>query len=320
MQTSNQAKNLLEKRWLITGGRGFLGTNLRVALKKDYPKSKVSVVDDFTYNTGWQDDLAEVRHYGVDITNYEAMHDVFSEAKPDYLIHLAASTEVRKSVQRPMQCFDTNANGTLNCLNLARDYGIKRIVVASSCGIVGNGVLPMDESSELDPVSPYASSKACAEMMARAYMLLGVPVVILRFTNIYGPWSDHKSSVIAQFIRNHINGEPFTIYGDGSQSRNFLYVKDAVRAIFHVIRKRASGTFCIGALKSYTINDLVDIFEEKFDGKVERREKKRNKEEIDTIEVNTSKARNFLRFYCNYSLLDGIGETYNWYKEKEYAT
>jgi nucleoside-diphosphate-sugar epimerase len=319
MQRSNKAKNSLGKTWLITGGTGFVGTNLRVNLNHKGVRDVV-IVDNGLYNTGYKDDMKSSKHYKIDILNYEALHDVFGAVKPDYVIHLAGNTEVRKSTRRPMLCFDTNVTGTLNCLNLCRDFGVEKFIVASSCGVVGDSWAAVNESSDLNPISPYAASKACVELVSKSYEKLGVSVIILRFGNIYGPWSAHKSSVIPKFVRNHIEGVPFDVYGNGWQKRNFIYVEDAVKGIFAAIDKNHTGLFCIGGLKSYSVNDVIDVFEENFNSKIKRNIKRKGKEEVGDIEIDTSKARRLLSFYCQYSLLDGINKTYDWYKENEYAS
>jgi UDP-glucose 4-epimerase len=323
MQRSNKSKNPLEKKWLITGGLGFVGTNLRIALKDEVPKSKVFIVDNDTYDTQWRDleriKKGQIRYFEVDVINYEAMHDVFLEVKPDYVVHLAANTEVRKSVARPMACFSDNVQGTLNCLDLSKEFKAKKIIVASSCGVIGDSCIIGDEGSEFNALSPYASSKVCAEELSRAYLKLGVPVTVLRFSNIFGPWSAHKNSVVVEFIRSYMDAKPITVYGDGTQTRNFLYVKDAINAIFKVVEKEADGVFCIASLRSYSINELIEILNEKFGYRVERHTKPEAQGEVRDVEINTSKARSNLHFGCEYSILDGVNETYNWYKEMQNA-
>jgi UDP-glucose 4-epimerase len=315
MQRSYQAKNPLAKTWLITGGRGFIGTNLRIALDEKYPGSRTAVVDNLTYNTGYERDKVKEENYYIDVTNYEELYDVFEAVTPDYVVHLAASTEVRKSTDRPMLCFDTNVAGTLNCLNLCRAFKVKKVVLASSCGVAGDQFIPVDEGCSLDPRSPYASSKVCGEFMADSYIRLGVPVVVLRFSNVYGPWSKHKNSVIPEFMKQYLSKKPFIVYGDGLQSRNFLYAQDAANAILRAVEHKSVGTFCIASTISYRINELVEIFEDRFGYKIKRETRPRNKGEVGEIKISTVKARSVLHFQCEYSLLDGLSETYEWYKE-----
>jgi len=315
MQGSNRSKNSLEKKWLITGGRGFVGTNLRIALNEQAPRSKITVVDDCTYDAGYNLDYETSCYFGFDVTDYEAMYDIFTKVKPDYVIHLAANTEVRKSIDRPMACFSDNIEGTLNCLNLSNEFRVKRVIVASSCGVVGNSCIIADEGTHFDAISPYASSKICAEEISKAYMKLGLGVTVLRFSNIFGPWSHHKNSVVAKFMRAYLKKQFITIYGTGKQTRNFLYVKDAVQSILKTIECGISGVFCIASLKSYSIDELIEILDEVFGYTIKRRKAKEISGEIHEIEINTSKARSNLHFRCEYSFLDGIKETCDWYKK-----
>jgi len=303
------------KRWLITGGRGFIGTNLRIALRKKFVKDKVATVDNLTHDTGYDEGIKRFKSYEIDVANWVAMSDIFHIVKPHYLVHLAGSTEVRKSAGSPMECFETNFLGTLTCLELCKDFGIEKVIVASSCGVVGDQFMTVDENMSFYPQSPYSASKACAEIVSDSYLKMGVNVAILRFTNVYGPWSLHKNSIIAKFIKCHLDGKAFTIYGDGNQTRNFIYVMDAVKAIIAAAKSNQRGVFCIGGSKSYSINDFIEMFNRKYKKGIKCRYSKADENEVKNIEVNTKKARLELRFQPDYSFLDGIDKTYQWYRE-----
>jgi UDP-glucose 4-epimerase len=192
--------------------------------------------------------------------------------------------------------------------------------LASSCGIVGEHFGPINENTYNDPISPYATSKLCTEELGNCYTKLGLNVCILRFSNMFGPWSDHKSSVVTTFIKAFINKEPMRINGTGRQTRNFLYVKDAVRAILMCIDKRSAGTYCIAGDRSISINDLISticdtggndaeiIFDDHVDG------------EIIDINIDNSKARRELMFQCDYSVMSGIAETIKWFRRLKSKT
>jgi len=314
MQRSDGSKNPLEGKWLITGGKGFIGTNLRIALNEYYPKSEVSIVDNRTPFGSH-----ETKSYNIDVVDYEGLYDVFEEVNPDYVIHLAGNTEVRKSSERPHFCFTDNVVGTLNCLNLSKQFKVKKVVIASSCGVVGDQFGSVDEEAGYNPLSPYAASKVCAEVIGKSYEGLGVPVTILRFSNIFGPWSAHKNSVIPAFIKKFMGKRAIIIYGNGEQTRNFLYVKDAVEAIFKSIQSNMNGIFCIGNLKSYSVNEVIRTLEQVFGYNVKQDTRKEMGGEVYNIEINTKKARMGLHFHCRYSFLDGIKETCDWYRESKYA-
>jgi UDP-glucose 4-epimerase len=311
MQRSNKAKNKVVNKWLITGGRGFIGTNLRIALKEKYPEDEIVIVDNLLYDTGYK----EGKLYEIDVRNWAMVADVFNTERPDYVIHLAGNTEVRESVKNPVNCFEENILGTLNCFELSKDYKVKKVIFASSCGVFGDQGKVVNENMDFMPQSPYATSKACCEMIAENYLKLKTKLVVLRFSNVYGPWSIHKNSLIAKFIKHHLDGKAFTIFGDGDQTRNFIYAKDAVRAIIRATKSRNKGAFCIASPRSYSINDFVEIFNSKYKRGIKCRKGKVRNEEIRKIDVNTKKARMELRFHCDYSFLDGIDETFQWYKE-----
>jgi UDP-glucose 4-epimerase len=150
----------------------------------------------------------------------------------DVIVHLAASTGVDQSVQDPRKDCETNVIGTLNYLEAARHNKVKRFIFASSGAPVGECDPPIHEEVVPHPVSPYGASKLAGEAYCSAYFrTYGIDTVALRFGNVYGPLSSHKNSVVAKFIRQAIDGEILEIYGDGNQTRDFIYVDDLVRAI-----------------------------------------------------------------------------------------
>lgn len=238
--------------WLITGGCGFIGTQLVSALSKN-PKIKICVIDDLS--VGSRDALQDA--CGGEVTDVDASRtamDPFSshtrcslvEAdilnskialgvchEADVIVHLAANTGVYPSVLDPRLDCNTNILGTLNYLEGARQSRGKRFVFASSGAPVGEvKTLPIHEELPVNPVSPYGASKLAGEGYCSAYyQTFEVDTVALRFGNVYGPGSFKKSSVVAKFIKHALAGEPLEIYGDGSQTRDFIFVEDLVSAI-----------------------------------------------------------------------------------------
>jgi UDP-glucose 4-epimerase len=305
------------KTWLITGGNGFVGTNLRAEILFKYPKHRVLVVDTRNYNKDFTD---RAKVFRISVANSRSMAKIFDKYRPDYIVHLAAKTGVRDSIVNPKYCIEQNILGTLNCLDLARKYNADSVVIASSCGVAGEQFGMINEDTHCSPISPYATSKVCTEDLGNCYSKLGVNVCILRFSNMFGPWSDHKESVVTSFVKAFINKEPMRVNGTGRQTRNFLYIKDAIKAILLCVQKGAVGTYCIAGDRSISINDLISLIcdvggnnaETVFDDAVDG--------EIIDINIDNSKARRGLMFQCEHSTMNGISETMKWFRRLKSGT
>jgi UDP-glucose 4-epimerase len=236
-------------RWLVTGGCGFIGTSLIRRLAGD-SRHRIRVLDNLS--SGSRGALASVCAFSEGPLPKASpteswgeqrieliVGDILQEQQTlsagcdiDVMVHLAANTGVGPSVDNPrMDCL-VNVVGTLNALESARINRVKRFVFASSGAPVGECIPPIHEEIVPHPVSPYGASKLAGEAYCSAYFrTFGVETVALRFGNVYGPRSGHKNSVVAQFIRNALNGRPLEIYGDGHQTRDFVYIDDLVEAI-----------------------------------------------------------------------------------------
>ena len=267
-------------RWLVTGGCGFIGRNfIRLLLART--NDTVRVVDDQSVGT-----RAELEQIGPVV---ELDADTLQSAAPDNaacrialvsgdirdaalarrvvagadaVIHLAANTGVGPSVADPMLDCTTNVLGTLNYLEACRHGGVGRFVFASSGAPIGECEPPIHEELAPHPVSPYGASKLAGEAYCSAYKRsFGVDTVALRFGNCYGPLSSHKGSVVAKFIREALNGQAWEIYGDGAQTRDFIYVDDIAEAIFRAATVPAIGgeIFQIATNAETTIAELAEI-------------------------------------------------------------
>jgi UDP-glucose 4-epimerase len=235
-------------RWLVTGGCGFVGRNL-VRRLIVHPEAIIRVVDDLS--VGSAEKLALVTDFDtVDAASLDRSYitsakvelivgDIRDDALAiraaegaDVIVHLAACTGVGPSVADPRFDCMTNVIGTLNYLEAARSCGVKRFVFASSGAPIGECSPPIHEELAAHPVSPYGASKLAGEGYCSAYSCsFGVHAVALRFGNCYGPLSGHKQSVVAKFIRESLIGLPWEIYGDGRQTRDFIFVDDIAAAI-----------------------------------------------------------------------------------------
>ena len=221
-------------RWLVTGGAGFIGSHLVEALvARD---KQVRVLDNFS--TGRWENLAAVRdHIEVvegDIRDPRAVRQAMGGI--EVVAHLAAIVSVERSLQDPPGTVDVNTGGTLNLLEAARQSGVRRFLFASSAAVYGDhSELPLREDLPLRPLSPYAASKVAGEALCQAYRAAyGLSTAVLRFFNIYGPRQDPQSpysGVISIFVGRMRQGLPPVIYGDGQQTRDFVYVEDVVAAL-----------------------------------------------------------------------------------------
>jgi nucleoside-diphosphate-sugar epimerase len=250
-------------RALVTGGAGFIGSHLADRLISE--GFEVNVLDDFS--TGCLENIkdylnclrfrlirGDVRRKGV---VREALRDV------DYVFHLAAIASVPLSMSKPKLVNEVNVSGTLNLLWESLRFNVKRFIFTSSCAVYGEpAYMPIDEEHPINPVSPYAASKISAEHYCKAFhKAYGLETVILRLFNVYGPRQERSpySGVIAKFIDALKSGRVPTIFGDGEQTRDFIYVDDVVDALILASRRSecAGMTFNIGSGIETSINQIA---------------------------------------------------------------
>ena len=218
------------KKYLVTGGAGFIGSHLVDKLINE--GNEVIVIDNLS--TGKKENLnKKAQFYHVDISDYEKIKSLFKDM--DGVFHLAAIPSVPFSVKDPITTSKVNIMGTINVFKASIDAGVKRIVFASSSAIYGNQkVLPFKENMDPNPVSPYGLQKLIGEQFAKLFFdLHGIQIVCMRYFNVYGPRIDVNSDyslVLGKFLKLNSEGKPLTIYGDGKQTRGFCYVGDVVDA------------------------------------------------------------------------------------------
>ena len=260
--------------FLITGGCGFLGTALIHRLLQQGGHA-IRVVDNLT--TGTRDDLARVSSFQeISINNLsDAPHGVElvvgnildeslalkSTQGCDIIVHFAANTGVGPSVENPRADMLANVVGTFNYLEAARANKAGRFIFASSGAPAGEVEPPIHEELPPHPVSPYGASKLAGEGYCSAYFrTFGIDTVMLRFGNVYGPGSVHKSSVVAKFIRRALAGESLEIYGDGSQTRDFIYIDDLIDAVMLAATKPGIGgeAFQIASNRETTVGEMAE--------------------------------------------------------------
>ena len=256
-------------RSLVTGGAGFIGSHLVEALLQR--GDEVRILDNFS--TGRQSNLQHLAgaiqiHEG-DIRNAEDMQSALKGM--DHVFHLAAMVSVPESIEHPDRCLEINVNAVFQLMELARQEGIKSLVLASSTAVYGaNELMPLKEEFAAQTLSPYAASKLFNENLARIYAEnYGMHAVALRFFNVYGPRqlpdSDY-AAVIPRFIHSLKNSQAPTVFGDGEQTRDFIYVEDVVRACLVAEKKRevSGGVFNVCSGVESSLNDLLEVFKGEF--------------------------------------------------------
>jgi UDP-glucose 4-epimerase len=251
------------KKILVTGGAGFIGSHLVDALiVKGY---KVIIIDDLSL--GFKENInKKAKFYKVDICSSK-IYEIFKKEKPDVVFHLAAIPRVPVSVQDPVLTTKVNILGTVNVFKTAIDSSVEKIIFASSSSVYGDQKkLPLKENMIPNPISPYALQKYTGEQFAKIFTnLFKVPIVSLRYFNVYGPrinFNSEYSLVIGKFLKLKKEGKPLTIYGNGNQTRGFCYVADVVGAnILAMESKKIKGgeVINIGSEKSYSINYLAKL-------------------------------------------------------------
>lgn len=248
---------------LVTGGAGFIGSNLVSQLLTQ--GHEVTVLDSLlSGHRSNVDALPDARFVEGDIRDRAAVDDAVQNA--EVVFHLAASVGNKRSIDNPLEDSDINVMGTLTVLEAARAAGVRKIVASSSAGIYGElKTLPILEDHPIDPDSPYASSKLCMEKHCLAYgKLYEMEAVCLRYFNVYGPNQrfDAYGNVIPIFAYQMMRSEPLTVFGDGEQTRDFVHVDDVVQANIRAAETvGATGAFNIASGSRVTINRLIELLE-----------------------------------------------------------
>lgn len=252
------------KRVLVTGGAGFIGSNLVAELVRS--GNEVTVLDNIS--SGYRSNLKpfpSVRLIEKDIRDRNAVEDAARGC--EVIFHLAASVGNKRSIDDPFNDASVNVLGTLNVLEAARNGGVKKVVVSSSAGIFGElKYLPIKEDHPVEPDSPYGCTKLCEEKLSLAYSkLYSTEVICLRYFNVFGPNQrfDAYGNAIPIFVFRMLRGEKLYIYGTGEQTRDFVHVDDVVQANMRAAAAAGiSGVFNIASGRSITVNRLVELIME----------------------------------------------------------
>ena len=300
---------------LVTGGAGFIGSNLVDALVAN--GDEVTVVDNLA--TGRRENLEDALGNGatleeVDIREAEAVGDVVGRTKPDVVFHLAAQIDVRKSVADPANDARINVEGTINVLSAAQAHGVGRFVNTSSGGaIYGEGrQIPAPEDHPIAPEAPYGLSKFCAEQYCEIFTRLhGLSTVSLRYGNVYGPRQDPlgEAGVVAIFCGHLLDGGKATIFGDGKQTRDYVYVGDVVDANLRAADSDVARPINIGLGDEKSVLDIVAVLNEYAPDGFEPEHAPERPGEVQRIALDPSRAREELGWEAKVDLTEGLKRT-----------
>jgi UDP-glucose 4-epimerase len=297
-------------RVLVTGGAGFIGSHVADALVSR--GDQVVVVDSLA--TGKRENVpagAELRVLDV----REPLDELFLEVRPEAVIHLAAQADVRVSVERPLEDADVNVLGTVRVLDAAHRHGGAQVVFSSTGGaIYGECAAPASETSALQPVSPYGVSKLAAEEYLRAYnRLYGSRHVALRYGNVYGPRQDPhgEAGVVAIFFGLLSRGETPRIFGDGTQTRDYVYVGDVARATLAAIGHEAT-VLNVGTGRETSVLELFELCRRAAGSEIEATHAPARPGELARSVLDPSRAAAELAFTAFVELDDGLRATWDW--------
>jgi UDP-glucose 4-epimerase len=243
---------------IVTGGAGFIGSNLvdeLVKLKHDVTvidNESATSNDEFFYNK-------KAKYFKEDVADYNLIRPLFDNV--NYVFHLAAESRIQPTIDNPLLAVRTNVMGTATILQCSREAGVKKVIYSSTSSAYGRNEPPLREEMLEDCLNPYSVSKVSGENFCHMYTeLFGLPTVVFRYFNIYGPREPSKGAyapVVRLFLRQKDNNEPLTIVGDGMQRRDFTHVSDAVNANILAMQSDKTGLFNIGTGRNHSVIDLA---------------------------------------------------------------
>ncbi|RJO59856.1 NAD-dependent epimerase/dehydratase family protein [candidate division WS5 bacterium] len=320
-------------RFLLTGGCGFIGLSLIDRLLNENPEANIRILDNLSVGT--REELLEItstveKELGVKPSGVEFVegdirdYDICTKCCEgiNVVVHLAANTGVAPSIENPRYDMEANVTGIFNMLEAARQNQVKKFIFASSGAAIGEVTPPIHEDKVPRPVSPYGASKLAGEAYCSSYYLtFGINTISLRFANVYGPLSKHKNSVVAKFFKHAFAGEPLEIYGNGEQTRDFIYITDLIQAIMLSVNSDVGGeVFQIATYRETTVNEIADKIKKIIEintgknvsvvhGETRLGDVKRNYSDI-------SKAKRMLGFLPEYTLDMGLQKTFDYFSLK----
>jgi len=312
------------KRVLLTGAAGFIGfKTAEKLLDKGYEVVGVDNLNDY-----YDPRLKEYRlkqllghenfsFYKLDVENYEALKVLFQEKGFDGVVNLAARAGVRYSIENPFVYFTTNSNGTLNLLELCKEFGVKKFVLASTSSLYAGQPMPFKEELPVnEPISPYAASKKSAEVTTYTYhYLYGIDATVVRYFTVYGPAGRPDMSIF-RFIKWIDEGQPIILYGDGTQSRDFTFVDDIAEGTVKALETSTGYEIInLGGNKPYTLNRVIELLEQLLGKKARVERRPFHKADLKATWADITKAKRLLNWEPKVPLEEGLKRTVEWHLE-----
>ncbi|MDH4358781.1 MAG: SDR family NAD(P)-dependent oxidoreductase [Candidatus Berkelbacteria bacterium] len=304
---------------LVTGGAGFIGSNIVDALiEKDH---EVAIVDNLS--TGLKENINQkAKFYEGDITSREILEEIFEKFSPEAIFHLAAQINVRHSVEDPLKDIKVNVIGTVNLLTLAEEYEVKKFIYSSTGGaIYGDDVeRPTPETAEERPISPYGMDKLSAERFIEYFKGRNpsLKTICLRYANVYGPRQNPhgEAGVISIFTPKMLKEEPIEVWGDGEQTRDYVYVGDVVAVNLAALEFDGSGTYNIGTGVETSVNKLAEIVQAATDSQSEVKHVEAKEGEQKASSLSYQKAYQDLGWKPEVEFEEGVKRTVEWYRNR----
>ncbi len=312
------------KNILITGGAGFIGSNLIDHLLN--LGHKIICIDNFDNNYS-----REIKERNLEfaksnknfsfiegnIINIHDLNKCFLQQLPGVVIHLAAKSGVRPSINNPYGYYESNVLGTLNLLEVMKTFRVKKMLFASSSSVYGNNKkIPFSETDNVDgPISPYAASKKACELLCHTYHhLYGFDIYCLRFFSVYGP-RQRPDLAIQKFTEKILNGEVIQMYGDGSSSRDYTYIDDLICGITNALENiKGYEIFNMGESTVISLKQLIKMIEKQLGKKAIIEQVPFQPGDVMTTFANIEKAKNTINYRPKWKIEDGIKEFINWKK------
>lgn len=313
---------------LVTGGAGFIGSNLVEKLLKE-DNSNISVVDDF--NDFYSPDIKRnniesclsnprFKLFENDIRDFESLKKIFAEQKPDIIVHLAARAGVRPSLEEPVLYTETNVVGTTNLLELSREFGIDRFVFGSSSSVYGlNAEMPFTEDSQIArPLSPYAATKAAGELLCHTYShLYDMQIVCLRFFTVYGA-RQRPDLAIHKFTELIAEEKPIPVFGDGKTRRDYTYIDDILDGVRKAMDydKTPYEIFNLGESRTVELSELIELLETNLGKKAIINRLPMQPGDMPETFASIEKSSKMLGYDPTTPIEQGIEKFVNWFKTK----
>ena len=319
-------------RILVTGGAGFIGGHLAARFgRRGHDVTVLDTLEPF-YDLGIKQRNREIAREAAEagggtyefvegsVTDKAQINALVSEEDVDFIFHQAAQAGVRVSVENPRKAHRINVDGTLNVLDAAREADVRRVVHASSSSVYGKPeYLPYDEAHPNEPVSPYGASKLAAEHYARVYHeVYGLPTVSLRYFTVYGPRM-RPNMAFTNFVSRCLHGESPIIYGDGTQTRDFTYVKDVADANEALLESDAADgeEVNVGSGGRITIEELARVIRDEIDPSIEIVYEEAREGDAEHTQADVTKAAELLEYEPSVSIREGARRFVEWYRENE---